>query len=44
MFDNSLIGWVLELDLEYPEELHESHNDCPLVPKKLEIKRERLSD
>jgi len=27
-------GWILEVDLEYPEELHETHNDYPLVPEK----------
>ena len=28
---------VLEFDLEYPDELHEWHNDYPLAPEKLEI-------
>ena len=41
---NSLKGCVLEVDLEYTKELWELHNDYPLVPDKIEIKRETLSD
>ena len=37
MNENSSNGYILEVDLEYPDELHELHNDYPLVPKKLEI-------
>ena len=33
--DKSPIGYFLEVDLEYPEELHEFHNDFPLAPEKL---------
>ena len=40
---NSLKGCILKVDLEYPKELHELHNDFPLVPDKIEIKREMLS-
>ena len=35
---------VLEVDLEYPKELLELHNDCPLALNKIEIKREMLSE
>ena len=41
---NSSKGCVLEFDLEYPKELQESHNDYLLVPDKIEIKREMLSE
>ena len=41
---NSSKGCVLEVDLEYPTELRELHNDYPLAPDKIEIKREMLSD
>ena len=34
---------VLEVDPEYPKELRELHNDYPLAPDKIEIKREILS-
>ena len=28
--DDSKKGLILEVDLEYPKELHSLHNDCPL--------------
>ena len=34
--------YVLEIDLEYPKELCELHNDYPLAPDEIEIKREML--
>ena len=34
---------MLEVDLEYPSELHELHIDYPLVPEKLEINQNVLS-
>ena len=30
-------GYILEVDLQYSDELHELHNDYPLAPEKLEI-------
>ena len=41
---NSSKGCVLENDLEYLRQLRELHNDYPLAPGKIEIKREMLSD
>ena len=32
--ENSLIGYILEVDFEYPGELHELHKDYHLAPKK----------
>ena len=32
--EKSLIGYFLEVDLEYPDELHELHDDYPLAPDK----------
>ena len=41
---NSSKGCVLKVDLEYPKELHELHNDYPLAPDKMKIRREMLSE
>ena len=41
---NSSKGCVLEVDLEYLKELRELHNDYPLAPDTIEIKREVLSE
>ena len=42
--NNSSKGCFLKVDLEYPKELHDLHNDYPLAPDKIEIKREVLSE
>ena len=41
--DNSLHGYFLEVDLEYPEYLHNSHKNYSLASRKVRIKDEWLS-
>ena len=36
-------GYFIEVDLEYPDELHESHNDYPLASEKLAVANDMLS-
>ena len=35
--DTSSKGYILEVDLEYPESLHDFHNDYPLAPERLQL-------
>ena len=41
--EDSKKGLILEVDLEYPPELHNLHNDYPLVPGKIKVTKEMLS-
>ena len=42
--DDSKKGLILEVDLEYPEEIHDLHNDYPLCPEKVKVTESMLSD
>ena len=41
--DESEKGLILEVDLEYPEELHDLHNDYPLAAEKIKVTEGMLS-
>ena len=43
MAENSSDGYILEVDLEYPDELHELHNNYLLAPEKHEISDDTLT-
>ena len=36
-------GLILEVDLEYPKELHDLHNDYPIAPEKVKVSKNMLS-
>ena len=36
-------GLILEVDLEYPQELYKLHNDYPVAPEKLNVSNNMLS-
>lgn len=42
--EDSKKGLILEVNLEYLKELHNLHNDYPLAPGKMCVKKEMLSD
>ena len=42
--ENNFVGYILEVDLEYPNELHGLHNDYSLTPEKLEISQNMFSN
>ncbi|XP_069109117.1 uncharacterized protein [Argopecten irradians] len=41
--DNSEMGYILEIDLEYPTSLHDEHNCYPLAPENTCVTKDMLS-
>jgi len=37
-------GYILEVDLDYPEELHDLHNEYPYCPEQVLVEGKMLSD
>ena len=40
--DKNSIGYFLKVDFEYPDELHELHNDFRLAPEKIVVSSDML--
>ena len=38
------MGYILGVDPEYPEELHGMHNEYPLTPERMEIRKDWMSE
>ena len=43
-FEDKHMGYVLEVDLEYPKELHDLHSDYPLAPENMSVSANMVSD
>ena len=44
IIEETLTEYFRKVDLEYPDELHELHNDNPLAPEKLAVSSDMLSN
>ena len=42
--NNSSNGYVLEVNLKYPQELNDIYNDYPLASEQINIPKEQVSD
>jgi hypothetical protein len=42
--DDAENGYILEVDLEYPKELHDSHSAYPQAPEQMRVKDEWMSE
>ena len=38
-YENDKTGYILEVDVKYPKELHDLHSDLPFLPKRMEINK-----
>ena len=37
--ENNDKGYILEVDVKYPKQLHDLHNDLPFLPKRMKINK-----
>ena len=43
-YSNLSTGYILDVDLEYPEEIHDKHSDYPLAPEIMNVTADMLSE
>ena len=37
--EDSDVGYILEVDVEYPKRLRNLHNDVPFLPERMKVKK-----
>ena len=42
--DNAEYGYFVEVDIEYPEHLHDAHSEYPLVPEAMTVLESWISE
>ena len=37
--EDSNVGYFIEVDIEYPKELHNKHSDLPFLPERMKVNK-----